>query len=273
MGRGLWIEVLNAMFNSDSHTLAGTPADLARLLRCSEAEFHAALSELTAHNAACHSNRNGIVTLTSRRLERKSKDRSLAKLRQQKHRSSQNSHVDVRSASEYASASASSFPLGKGSPEGRGLPDFEALQGELNRLFQRAEGEPWGYLELSTAGQIVRERPNWREELAILKAFKLKGEYFPQSLQSLLEKWAQTLDRARNGTGGKPSTPRIGPQLSEVSALVAEKWPDDPKGPGWAATFYRYWNEPKRNWRKKDGKSIDWKVELSAQVSKWRTEA
>lgn len=98
------------MYNSDTFTLSGTPADLARVLRCDVAEFASALEELTRTNTACHSNRNGVVTLVSRRLERAHKERKSAGLRQQKLREKRKCHANVTSA--YASASDSAS--GKG---------------------------------------------------------------------------------------------------------------------------------------------------------------
>lgn len=51
-------------------------------------------------------------------------------------------------------------------------------------------------------------RPTMKQELAELKVFRAKQSYFPQSIDSLVENWDKTLDRARNYTepskDGKP---------------------------------------------------------------------
>jgi len=111
------------MYNSESFELVGTPAELARQLRFSEAEFDAALSDLVRTNAACHSERNGLVTLRSRRLERLYNQRIGARLRKQVSRQSRKRHKNVTSAS----ASASD-PEGKEGPGERGemLKDLPA---------------------------------------------------------------------------------------------------------------------------------------------------
>lgn len=57
--------------------------------------------------------------------------------------------------------------------------------------------------------------------------------------------------------------------LAEIQKYCREKWGDDPRHQNWALSFHRYWSDPKVDW-KKQGKSIDWKIELSTQVSKWK---
>lgn len=60
------------------------------------------------------------------------------------------------------------------------------------------------------------------------------------------------------------------PKSSEVLDLCREKWGDDQSWTNWATSFFGYWNDPKRAW-KRNGKPIDWKTELSSQVSKWKS--
>jgi len=134
------------MYNSDTFTLEGTPCELARVLRCTVAEFHAALGELQKTNAACHSSRNGVVTLTSRRLERAHKARTGARLRQQRLREKPPCHAVVPSASAYASD-----PPGNGGAGERGLSNHPPIANVLAHFVDSKngpEGQPWKVEEI-----------------------------------------------------------------------------------------------------------------------------
>jgi uncharacterized protein YdaU (DUF1376 family) len=61
------------------------------------------------------------------------------------------------------------------------------------------------------------------------------------------------------------------PSLAEVQAYARDKWGEHEKCGVWAISFHSYWNDPARNWKRKNGNQIDWKVDLTAQVAKWRT--
>lgn len=63
--------------------------------------------------------------------------------------------------------------------------------------------------------------------------------------------------------------PKQGPTLAEVQDVCREKWGDDHRHSHWAASFYSFWN--KKAWKRGD-KPIDWRDELSKQLSKWRTQ-
>ena len=57
------------------------------------------------------------------------------------------------------------------------------------------------------------------------------------------------------------------PTLGEVNALCKEKWGKDARHTNWGASFFRFWDG--KEW-KRHGIVIDWRVELSNQVNKWR---
>lgn len=88
------------------------------------------------------------------------------------------------------------------------------------------------------------------------------------------KRWAREQVEWKAGThrGKKaaPSAARVGPTLAEVRALLVEKHGKTPEVENWAVSFYGHWNDPKRNWSRKSH-PIDWKVELSQQVAKWKT--
>lgn len=85
--------------------------------------------------------------------------------------------------------------------------------------------------------------------------------------ESKLVNW-QVEDRQRGFSS--PSPKSLGPKSSDVQSYFQEKWGDDQRCSGWAASFLGYWSDQKRDW-KRNGVPIDWKVEASRQVSKWRS--
>ena len=90
-------------------------------------------------------------------------------------------------------------------------------------------------------------------------------------LPYVVKRWSREQVEWRSGThkGRKSAAAeRVGPTLDEVRALVKEKYGDDPRSGVWAASFQSQWTA--RGWRR-NGKLIDWKVELSAQCAKWRS--
>jgi len=69
--RGVWIDLICTMHDASTATLIGTPEQLARLSRCSASEMHLALDELSRTRTARLSERDGVYTVTCRRLQRK----------------------------------------------------------------------------------------------------------------------------------------------------------------------------------------------------------
>lgn len=83
MTRGIWIDLICAMHESGrSGELSGTTEQLARIARCSTAEFDHALAELSTTKSAGVTFRNGLVTLINRRMVREHKRKEQQRLRQ-----------------------------------------------------------------------------------------------------------------------------------------------------------------------------------------------
>ena len=99
MTRGIWIDFLCAMHELDRvGELRGTPDQLARVARCSPVEVVQALDELSASNAAEVAQRNGVYTVTNRRmrreyLERKASNERVANFRKNKNVTNGNGNV------------------------------------------------------------------------------------------------------------------------------------------------------------------------------------
>ena len=83
--------------------------------------------------------------------------------------------------------------------------------------------------------------------------------------------WANRARQMNPKAAPEHSRPSGAPKLADVVALCKQKWPDDERHLNWASSFHSFWNEKKRNWQR-NGKLIDWQVELSNQVAKWRGE-
>lgn len=120
--RGFWIDALCAMHESDrSGTITGTAEQLARTLRCLPSEVHPAADELQATGAASVTIRNGVITLTCRRMNREFNERNSNRLRQERHR---NNGKITPSSSSSSSSSDNPLPPGVEFPESLNRPEF-----------------------------------------------------------------------------------------------------------------------------------------------------
>lgn len=111
--RGIWIDAIAAMHeNCRSGTLSGTPGQLSRVLRCSEAAFMAALDDLQATGTAdvtkCRTN----VTLINRRMREVFKVREDSRLRQRRRRGREDVTPNVTSYSSSSSSKDPPTPMG-----------------------------------------------------------------------------------------------------------------------------------------------------------------
>lgn len=177
------------MMNSDSHTLEGTPAQLARILRCSEAEFITAFKDLRSTDAAVTSERNGVVTLTSRRRKREIEARENGRNRVARFRQKQNGNANVPSVSVSVSDSSAKGVQGE--------TVITQLKRELCQWFQKPESERWGY-EAEHLLVEVSQSPTVIHELHTIKSYYSKtGAFRRTSIPALLQNWSGELDKAR----------------------------------------------------------------------------
>lgn len=105
--RGVWIDLICAMHESDrSGRLCGTHEQLARVARCSTVELAQALTDIQTTGAADVTERNGVVTVTNRRMYREHSERLATKTRVRKHRRNAETDQDVTSHSSSSSSSS-----------------------------------------------------------------------------------------------------------------------------------------------------------------------
>lgn len=86
--RGIWLECLFAMRLEEPYTgiLSGTPEELARLARCSVVNMAQTIHALKKYNVADVHERNGVVTLINRKMNREHKAREINRSRVERHR-------------------------------------------------------------------------------------------------------------------------------------------------------------------------------------------
>jgi len=106
--RGVWIDLICAMHELDrSGELRGTTEQLARIARCSAVEMKAALTDLQATEAADVTERNGVVTVTNRRMKSEFDGRKSNASRQKRCRTSQSRNRHAKSNGDVAQESQS----------------------------------------------------------------------------------------------------------------------------------------------------------------------
>lgn len=86
-----------------------------------------------------------------------------------------------------------------------GIVPVAQLLSALAKIYNKPDREPSTASEEYAAAQLMRERPAIQAELLEITTYRkrIKSEdvkFFPHSRSSLLEKWQQTLDRARTTT-------------------------------------------------------------------------
>jgi hypothetical protein len=86
--RGIYLELLIVMRLEPPFTgsLSGTPQELARLARCSDVELAQTIHALKKYQTADVHERNGIVTVINRKMNREHKDREHNRSRVSRHR-------------------------------------------------------------------------------------------------------------------------------------------------------------------------------------------
>lgn len=156
--RGIWIDAIAAMLKQGrSGALVGTPCQLARVTRCTEAAFMDALNDLLTTGTADVTNRNGVVTLINRRMQREAKEREDNRLRQQKKRGSQECHAPVTPMSPSNCDYSSLFDLFWNE-----YPRKEAKQPAL-KAFRRLEPDKETVDAILSWLKLARESDQWQQ--------------------------------------------------------------------------------------------------------------
>jgi len=84
--RGIWLDLLCGMHTDDDYMVAGTAESLSRMARCTPLQMLEAIADLKSHNVATVTERDGIITLVSRRMQREWNSRKSNADRQKRHR-------------------------------------------------------------------------------------------------------------------------------------------------------------------------------------------
>lgn len=77
------------------------------------------------------------------------------------------------------------------------ISTFDKLKEMLSAEYKRPNPLSW---KQTLAEQVLElsKRPTVFEELSQLQAFRKTAQFFPESIDALVERWDQTLDRSRN---------------------------------------------------------------------------
>lgn len=95
--RGIWMDILCAAHElARSGQITGTPDQLARICRCTAADFIAAVNELQTTGTADVRERRGIYTITNRRMRRAWLEKEDNRARQQKRRGNPSNLPEIR---------------------------------------------------------------------------------------------------------------------------------------------------------------------------------
>ena len=192
--RGIWADAISTMMQQQTFKIEGTDEELARDCRCDLEQIKAAHEELKRTKAAEVSMQNGCKTWVCRRLKREyeiSQYRKAAAVSRwckphatpmQHPPSDVNANTHARSASVYASSSASTIG---------------GVGERLAKLFGRDGSVPMSYMEQTSILEISK-RPDAMKEVSEIEVFNSREKkYFPKSLSSLVTQWDKYLDQAR----------------------------------------------------------------------------
>lgn len=137
------------------------------------------------------------------------------------------SAVPVERVFELAKATAETL---RAAPTNEQLPSLQRI---INALYSRPDGHRWSYAEECALAEIAR-RESCIAEAELLVRFRKRmlpeeKRFFPQSVSKLMEKWDETLDRARlrvtpPAEKPKPFKPPAGAKKFEHSPELAKKF-------------------------------------------------
>lgn len=159
--RGMWIDALCYMWEAPERgKLAGTPEEMAKLLRATNGDFTQFMNDVKRHKFATVTIRDNEVTLINRRMFREQKSKENHALRQDKYRVRQKSDNEVTPPSPSPSPSPSpkkkelyssfflsfweQYPKKVGKPNAfkewnRIKPDLETVLSSLNAQIESKE--------------------------------------------------------------------------------------------------------------------------------------
>lgn len=109
--KGLWVDFLCYLWESpDRGTLSAAPEKFCQMLGCSQAEWDQFYTEASVTKFADVTNRNGIVTITNRRMYREEKERKNTRLRVERFRQKQVCNATSNDSVMALSPSPSPYP-------------------------------------------------------------------------------------------------------------------------------------------------------------------
>lgn len=252
--RGIWIELLSAMFIEGESSIVGDVWSLAAVARCEVTDITDRLiPDVTLHKFADVTECNGTYTITSRRFEREEKAREKLRQRVQRHRSkgsnqSENStcnadvtskrNVDVSqtpSDSDSVSISNSSSPKTKNPDRSRPWPDDLVLTKEM-REYAIAHGianperefERWKAYCLSHGKKYSNWQQTWTTWVLNAPDFAGKARASPETTMERIKRVSKELGNGKAENSRNNSDARSGVLELEPQRRDPEIVGDDP---------------------------------------------
>lgn len=137
--RGVWIDLLSVMHELDrSGVLRGTIEEFSRFARCSTVQLTHALTDLQTTGAADVTERNGIVTLVCRKMNREYNQREANRLRVSRYREK----CDCNEPSLNYNSDSERVEVGKGSGEREERERFDRPTAAQCELYAAKIGLP-----------------------------------------------------------------------------------------------------------------------------------
>lgn len=143
---------------------------------------------------------------------------------------------------------------------------------EILKLYPRPVDKPTSLSHINKA--ILKYGFDFVKERTISFAKTWQGRtdinlFCPHSTTFYGPRRERFADDPKTWGGAASKQVSAGPKFTDVKKYITDKGITDDRG--WGSSFFNYWNDPKRNWQR-DGKSIDWQIELSKNLAKWRAQ-
>ncbi len=151
-----------------------------------------------------------------------------------------------------------------------GLPFTEAE--EILKLYPRPVDKPTSISHINKA--ILKYGFEFVKERTISFAKTWQGRtdtnlFCPHSATFFSPRRERFNDSPATWGGASAKPISVGPKFTDVKKYIADKGIVDDRG--WGSSFFNYWSDPKRNWAR-DSKPIEWEIELSKNLAKWRAQ-
>lgn len=271
--RGVWFEILCLMHESEERgklLLNGNPMPddaLARLLGLDKQSLTNTITTILTYGVASRDQDTG--ALMNRRMV---SDEKLRKTRSECGKMGGNPSLVKQNTTKVNDVHEPNNESSHNQTIESVNENVNLFKKKLSEIYKRPEGQAWTHFEESQLVEISK-RLNVTAEFELIAKYRasLKPEdkkFFPRSVSALLAKWDEVLDASRV-LGSQSARPSHVPSQKQVEDYAKQKCSSEAEALSLAGSFFRYWNDSKRNWMEQ-GKSVDWQISLSEYITRKR---